>query len=272
MTAPLQTHLPFSAWSDPALSRLPGIQPLSPDGWITVDEAYAGQMGLRDDLVGSVPDTVIFLAPSAEPAAKELLDMLLSRLAREQGFIVTDTTVTRPDGVVVAIDRAKPMHTSGRLVQEDLCILQPNDAGEHVLTAGAICFPAFWSPAEKFGHPLTRIHVPVPVYDTDVARRVQRLFDGVRPERPLWRANAHLAERPEIVTPAPEGAHPTRAGIDAAYLRSEKQCLVRLPVSDAIVFTIHTYMVRRGDLTALQQQTLTEVMAERIAARQLSSD
>jgi hypothetical protein len=50
---------------------------------------------------------------------------------------------------------------------------------EHVLTAAVLCFPASWHLADKIGRPLTTIHVPVKVYDETLARRVQRLFDGV---------------------------------------------------------------------------------------------
>uniref|UniRef100_UPI002E26F16C heme-dependent oxidative N-demethylase subunit alpha family protein n=1 Tax=Mesobaculum littorinae TaxID=2486419 RepID=UPI002E26F16C len=37
-----------------------------------------------------------------------------------------------------------------------------------------------------------------------------------------------------------------RPGAEAPYLRSERQGLLRLPESRAVVFTIHTYMVRRA--------------------------
>ena len=34
------------------------------------------------------------------------------------------------------------------------------------------------------------------------------------------------------------------------FTRSERQCILRLPESDAVVFTIHTYVVRDGDTVA----------------------
>lgn len=272
MEPALQTHLPFSAWSDPQLSRLPGVLPLEPGGWIMMDEAFRGQMALRDRLIGENRKQTVALDSAALPAAQELLRAILALLGQDEEYSIGETCVTRPDDVTVRLDFDDPLGTAGRLVQEDLCLLQPGQGGEHVLTGGAVCFPAYWSLTEKFLHPMTRIHVPVPVYDPDVARRVQRLFDAVRPERPLWRANAHLSENPDIATPAREGDHPTRAGMGAPYLRSEKQCLLRLPKTDAVVFSIHTYMIRRTDLTPDQQASLSDVMEKRIAARQLSSD
>lgn len=45
----LQDSLPFRPWSDPALSRLPGIQPAG--RWLFRDEAFAAQMAERARLL-----------------------------------------------------------------------------------------------------------------------------------------------------------------------------------------------------------------------------
>ena len=82
-----------------------------------------------------------------------------------------------------------------------------------------------------------------------MARRVQRLFDGVREGRPLWRFNALWYDDPTLFQPRPENA--PRAAIDrskAPYFRSERQSLVRLPQTGAVVFSIHTYVVARRDV------------------------
>jgi hypothetical protein len=86
------------------------------------------------------------------------------------------------------------------------------------------------------------IHIPVESYTEDLARRVQRLFDAIRPEQPLWRMNFHLYESPELVHPRHEAdRHPTaRVG---AFMRAERQCLLRLPQTEAVLFSIHTYQV-----------------------------
>jgi hypothetical protein len=36
--------------------------------------------------------------------------------------------------------------------------------------------------------------------------------------------------------------------VEKTYLRSERQCLLRLPETRAVVFTIHTYVLLRSDL------------------------
>jgi len=36
------------------------------------------------------------------------------------------------------------------------------------------------------------------------------------------------------------------------FLRSERQCILRLPETEAVVFTIHTTVVRRDDTPAAE--------------------
>jgi hypothetical protein len=135
------------------------------------------------------------------------------------------------------------MATLGHLVQEDLCLMEKRGE-EHHLTAAVLCFPASWRLSEKIGRPLTDIHVPVPEYDEGIAKRVQRLFDGVQVGRPLWRFNALRYAEPDLFQPRarrePDGAQ--ARGLP--YLRSERQCVLRLPDTAACVFSIHTFVVR----------------------------
>ncbi len=237
----LQTHLPVAPWCEPAMARLPGVQPLDMADWLVVDEAFAGQMALRDALLSGRRTAVFAMTPGAEAAAEELLALVLDHLG--PGYAREDGVVQRPDGVRVALDAEPPLVTAARLVQEDLCLMQPGPEGEHVLTAAVLCFPASWTLAEKIGRPLTGIHGPVDVYDAGMAARVQRLFDAIREGRPLWRQNALVYADPALHQPRPEAAPRREAPGAGRYLRSEKQCLLRLPSSDAVAFTIHTYVV-----------------------------
>ena len=247
MKTVLQSALPFDAF---APKPLPGISPLVEADWLIVDDAYAGQLALRDELVSKNSQAVIRLETTAENAATELLDKVVSAvLARpEQDFTRSGDTITRPDGVTILIDYKVPLATLGRLVQEDFCILQ-KVGSEHVLTGAVLCFPASWSLSEKFRKPLVDIHVPVNGYTEDIAKRVQRLFDGVREARPLWRFNALWYDDPTLHQP--RSANERRAPVDpstAPFFRSEKQCILRLPVSDAVVFSIHTFVLPRANV------------------------
>jgi hypothetical protein len=264
MDDPLQSHLPFAPWADPRTRRLPGTLPLDPADWLIADDAYAGQMALRDRLIATRAAEVHALLPRAGAAAAELYDTVLPLLPRI-GVAVAGGVARRPDGVAVPLDPARPLLTLGRLCQEDFCLMQEDDAGEAVLTGAILCFPAGWRLAEKLGRPMGRIHAPVAKYTEDVARRVQRLMQAVRPGAPLWRANAHHSRAP-LFNPRSE-AEPkeTDAQDRMPFIRSERQALVRLPRTGAVVFSIHTWRVRVQSLSPAQAAALAEHPIHRAA-------
>jgi len=112
-----------------------------------------------------------------------------------------------------------------------------------------LCFPASWTLSEKFMQPLIGIHDTVDDYDEGIARRVQRLFDGVQVGRPLWRFNALWYADASLHQP--HSVDDRRKQVDdatAPYFRSERQCIIRLPKTRAVVFSIHTYMLARASL------------------------
>ncbi|MBV7392720.1 heme-dependent oxidative N-demethylase family protein [Mameliella sediminis] len=221
---------------------LPGIAPFDVSEWLWVDEAYAGQMAERRARLQGDRASVLALDPAAQPAAQELLDLALGLLP--EGFAVDAEGVDCPDGVRMALDRSDPLAVLGGILQQDFCLMEKR-GDQHVLTGAVLCFPASWRLDEKYLRPMTAIHDPVDSYDADMARRVQRLFDGVQPERPLWRFNAFPYVSPDLYQPrsVTEPRPPVPQG-QAAYWRSERQCLVRLPRTGAVVFSIHTYVVR----------------------------
>jgi dimethylamine monooxygenase subunit A len=243
----LHETLPHLAWMQPRLARLPGIAPVSDDSWLVVDGCFAAQMAERDRLIAEVPERVHGLEPEALPAAAELYARVLQKLAQTPGYRVGAKQVTRPDGVEVALQPDAPLLTLGRLVQEDLCLMQRRGE-EDVLTGAILCFPASWTLAEKLGSPMARIHQPVAEYSEDLAKRVQRLFDAIRPEQPLWRMNYNVYAEADLFHPRSESdLHQVRRA--GRYLRSERQVLLRLPKTGAVVFTIHTYLVTLESLS-----------------------
>ena len=256
MTPILQSSLPFSPWMDPRTARLPGVLPIDGDDWLRVDDAFAGQMAERDRLFAQKPDSVHTLQDKGRAAATELYHTILARLVMVAGYRVGTASVLRPDGVEVALTPDQPLATLGRLVQEDLCLME-RSGDEHVLTGAALCFPASWSLCEKIGRPLTGIHIPVPGYDEGIARRVQRMFDAIRVEQPLWRMNALVYVDATLHQPRRE-ADPRTDRRGGSFVRAERQCFVRLPLTRAVVFSIHTYVVRIEALSAAERTGLVD--------------
>ncbi len=238
------------------MARLPGVQPLDMAEWLIQDEVFEAQMAAREVLLTQRRADVFAALPETEAASANLLDLILQHLP--SSYQRGEGSVTRPDGATVTLNDDHPLISAARLVQEDLCILQPDGQGQHRLTAAVLCFPASWTLAEKIGRPLDAIHDPVDSYTDDMARRVQRLFDAIRPGRPLWRQNALLYTDAQLYQPraASDPRVPPKA---PSYLRSERQSLVRLDPVDAVAFTIHTYVVPISSLPADAQAGLDRV-------------
>ncbi|NNE87216.1 MAG: DUF3445 domain-containing protein [Silicimonas sp.] len=224
---------------DVAARALPGMQRLDGPDWITVDAAYTAQLATKARLIEERPRDVIACLPQAQEAVAETLEEVFGRLGERPDFVVGTNAVQRPDGVMVDLDRSAPLETLSRLIQEDLCILQ--EEGEtHVLTAALLCFPASWMLSEKLGRGLPAIHRPVAEYTGDIAKRVQRLFDGIKVGQPMWRANYLPYQDRDLYQPRSEDDRRGTPKESAPFERSERQTLWRLPMSRAVVFSIHT--------------------------------
>jgi hypothetical protein len=257
MRAPvLQDRLPHVPWLEAATSRLPGMRPCGAEDWIREDEAFAGQMAERDWLIATRLPLVHALLPEGRAASEELLETVVDILSRRPGYHVEASQVTRPDGVVVPLASRFPLVTLGRLVQEDLCLMEAQ-GGESVMTGAILCFPASWTLAQKIGKPMTGIHRPVRHYDAQLARRVQRLFDMVRVGQPMERYNALVYDDPTLHQPRTEEDRRGYA-VERLYMRSERQVIARLPRTQAVVFSIHTYIV---PLARLEPQALAGMAA-----------
>ena len=145
----LQDRLPVAPWMADHTLRLPGTGPIAPADWLQRDEVFAAQMAYRDRLIAERPEAVHAMTDACRPAAEELLDLVLTHLDGVPGYRREDRTAIRPDGVAVPLD-GPPLIAAGRLVQEDLCVLeQPEGAAEHVLTGAILCFPSNWTLARR---------------------------------------------------------------------------------------------------------------------------
>lgn len=210
-----------------------GLNALDPADWLWLDDRHAAETAARGALIAERPDEVHAMLPEAEAAARELLAMVLDHLARH-----------RPGRAPAAVDRGvPPLLTLGRLVQEDFCLMQRQDDGSYALTAAILCFPAHWRLKDKLGRPLRAIHAPVPGFAERLAGPVERFFQGLAVERPVWRANWTLVESPVLFHPQPRAPVPDLAPENAGerlWLRVERQTLRRLPETRAVAFTIRT--------------------------------
>ena len=87
------------------------------------------------------------------------------------------------------------------------------------------------------------------------------MFNNLKTNNPLWRANWYLYQDPELFSPLSEKFSHTsnKEFFDGNFwVRVERQTLMRLPETKSIVFGIHTYVVQKKDLLENQVTSLKQ--------------
>jgi dimethylamine monooxygenase subunit A len=254
-----QSHLGVAPWTDPLSARLPGLQPVADGEWLQRDDAFAGQMGYRDQLLAVRRCDVVAELPEAPSAEHDLLAAVLAHIANDSGYRREGGNVTRPDGVTVSLDADRPLATAARLVQEDMLVME-KAGSDHLLRFGVLCFPASWSLHQKLGRGLAGIHAPVERIDDKMNQRIERVLSALQPGNAVWRANVLCYNDPNLFQPRLESEKRPFDRDKPLWVRVERQTLRRLSPSQAIVFSIHTWLTPIEKLTPEQAATIPEAV------------
>ncbi|MES1022462.1 DUF3445 domain-containing protein [Gloeocapsa sp. BRSZ] len=242
-------YLPFA---DGQWRMAMGLKPLQLQQWIEIDEDFTEELNYKDQLLKEQYSDVCGCLPESQAGQQEVLELILEHLLQyfpnyyqQQGNYVVNKMTNQKWSLSNFTNN--PLDLAGRLVQEDLCLMQLKD-NEYILTAGSVCFPARWRLREKLGRPLVQIHDPVPGYAEKLEQPVNKFFDRLKPEFPGYRLNWGIVDSPELFLTQPHGFETFGADITAEnageklWLRVERQTLRRLPKSGSILFTIRTYV------------------------------
>jgi hypothetical protein len=215
-----------------------GLRPLDLANWLEADANRDGDLAEKARLLDHAPEVVVGVEAGSEAAQAELERLVVAAIASEN----------RPSRVGEGSDEAAIVRAA-RLVQEDLCCFERRE-GRWVMTAACVCFPSRWTLRTKVGRDLAAIHAPVPGYDDALAHPVERFFDRLRPDRPMWRLNWTILDTDELHLPTPSARRTLALPEDLSNLtfRVERQTFRALPDSGAICFTIKTTTDRLGDL------------------------
>lgn len=228
-----------------------GLRPLESAAWLEIDEHFDEELDLKRRLLEESYDVVVATNPEGDDASRELLEEITRNLRAHHPEVNTD------------VDESEhPLVSASRLVQEDLCVLVRDDAWR--LRAACVCFPSRWDLASKIGTTLDDIHDPVPGYDRELARPTNAFFERLKPDRSFWRLNWTLLDSPRLFQPASARRTP-RSDIDEWYFRVERQTLRSLPRTNAVVFTIRTYVTSAAVLCS-RDETFAETLIRAIAS------
>lgn len=212
-----------------------GTRNLGSRPWLIVDHRRDEELALKHRLLAERHSEVFAVCDDALGPGNETLALV--------GEWLDDNPVeggpgdgSRPGG-----QRLHPLEQSGRLVQEDLCLLRPHADGQWILAGASLCFPSRWRLADKMGKPLIGVHGPVAGYQSVLAARVDSLL-GRLDGRVVWRRNWFVHPDGSLFQPQrPPGGDPVVEGgdwKDRLFLRSERQTLRRLEPSGWVLFTI----------------------------------
>ena len=245
-----------------------GIISLNLDEWLEPDEYYYRELLEKEALLANQNNEVFQSKKGSQLAQQEVLDLIIDYMNTFHSELV------RIDGDKIFIDGIKrnfsrkefaemPLNLAGRLVQEDLCLMAPGDTG-YTLEAASLCFPSRWRLIDKIGKRMVDIHSPVPDYEDKLARPVDRFFDKLDINKPVWRVNWSLTDDPDLYQPIRKTSTDYSRSInsknagDLIFLRCERQTLRRLPNTGWILFSIKTYVDKVSAL-AVQPEALVDL-------------
>jgi dimethylamine monooxygenase subunit A len=242
--------------------------------WFELDQRYASEMSARRRLLATHHADVFAALPQSDHArAETLAEMVGSLTAHRPQWFAQDRSLLHNRLASETWDRSSlpcdPLELAGRLVQEDLCVVQSTDAGP-VLTAAVLCFPSRWRLAEKIGRPLAEVHGPVPLYSERLARPVDGFMRHLKPGHIAGRLNWSVLDDATLFQPSGKwrAEHNRTVTVDNAgetlFLRVERQTLRRLPRTSAILFGIRVHVYRLG--VAIKTPAAAAGLAEAIRA------
>lgn len=149
-----------------------------------------------------------------------------------------------------------PIEYMGCQVQGDIALLDQRD-NDLFMDAGIITCPADWSLAFDTGMSFSQWHGPVPLaHEAGIFERALKYLTAIPVDQPVRRLNwtltinARMDTSPETY---PNWGHErdsvTKTNVgEKVYLRVELQVMDRMPRSNALSFSIRTYLISMNDL------------------------
>ncbi|SDI62153.1 Protein of unknown function [Pseudomonas flavescens] len=258
----------YSVNIEPAVSRDPGSVF---EHCFDVDEHYLSEMAERARVLERDPERCLVM-PHMAQAAWDLLEMLMQQLAADypQHFqLERNGPAWRWRNLAMGIDQpftfgaadslpCEPLEYITRQMQGDFAVLDQRD-GDLFMDAGMVTCPADWSLRFDAGMSFKQWHSPVPMANQmGIFERALKFLLNIQVGHPVRRLNWTLTINPRLDT-SPETFHewgsdrgsvtPDNVG-RLVHLRVELQLMARLPRSNAVLFSIRTYLISMQELVS----------------------
>ena len=229
----------------PPVGKLPalhmGLRGCAPELWLDGPDAFADermrarQLSEKQVLLAEQSGDVFACLDDGRAAARDASQTIADHLSRY-------------NQITTSAEQASSLARISAVIPEDILILTApkttESAPDWILTAASLCFPSHWRLSEKMGRSITAIHAPVPGFADTLAKQVNRFFTTMQPGRLSQRLNWSVQTGDRLFAPTrpPFEASPRFADEwgEVIFVRIERQCFYKLPVTGAVIFTIRT--------------------------------
>jgi hypothetical protein len=216
-----------------------GLQPMPLSQWILVDEDLPQFLDHKLEQRVLHKAMVYQALPESTRAQAEFHKVLRQHLVQNNNYRLNDIHgLANRKHSLTWDDRIKDLWHCSLWIQEDICLLE-NIGKEYVLTAASVCSPSNWNMPSKVGQSVEMLHAPVPGYKKEMSDRVNKLLLGLKPNKPLQRLNWSIQMGGELFWRSDVSNHEDNV---EKYWRVERQTLIRLPDTKAIVFGIRVFL------------------------------
>jgi len=216
-----------------------GLQPMPLSQWILVDEDLPQFLDHKLEQRVLHKAMVYQALPESTRAQAEFHKVLRQHLVQNNNYRLNDIHgLANRKHSLTWDDRIKDLWHCSLWIQEDICLLE-NIGKEYVLTAASVCSPSNWNMPSKVGQSVEMLHAPVPGYKKEMSDRVNKLLLGLKPNKPLQRLNWSIQMGGELFWRSDVSNHEDNV---EKYWRVERQTLIRLPNTKAIVFGIRVFL------------------------------
>jgi dimethylamine monooxygenase subunit A len=237
-----------------------GLRPIRPENWILIGAEHAEMMRQKWERLDNHRPFYYRTLPHSLPAQRELRERVVAHLAADhpQSFEKSGSVIrSRITGQTLDLDddSTEPLLQVSYLIEEDFMLLE-EVGGTIQITAASNAYSSSGRLVGSVGHDMEWAHEPVPQLTRKLGGRINRVLDSIHAATPCERFNWQITPMATVFFPHedPHAANaaamrevfaalcrdPTRAG-DFLWIRVERQTLRRLPDSNAVAFSLHTY-------------------------------
>lgn len=237
-----------------------GLRRIRPESWILIGPEHEDMMRQKRARLDEYQSFYYGSLPNSLPAQRELRERVTTHLVADhpQSFDRSGSVIrSLITGQTLDLDdkSTEPLLQLSYLVEEDFMLLD-EVGGTPQITAASNSYSTSGRLVASVGHDVAWAHEPVPRLTDKLGVRINQVLGSIHAAIPCERFNWQLTPMATVFFPHddPHAANaaamhavvetlrhdPGRAG-ELLWIRVERQTLSRLPDSNAVAFSLHTY-------------------------------